>query len=136
MAIKRQEVHIGSKDEGQKTNNVDVDLISKLPDHVTHRILSFLPTHDSVRMSLLSKCWRQIWYLVPAVDFTYKSTESVAQYLKHRKMGMHHDTSFRITRFKLMMRYNGESSKMDSWLDFAGQPRLQELCLQMEKRDG
>ncbi|GMN64166.1 hypothetical protein TIFTF001_033232 [Ficus carica] len=44
--------------------------ISELPDAIILHILSFLPTLDAVRMSVLSKRWRSMWTLVPVLDFS------------------------------------------------------------------
>ncbi len=37
------------------------DRISDLPDEVIHRVLWFLPTHEAVKTSLLSRRWRELW---------------------------------------------------------------------------
>ncbi|PON68672.1 F-box domain containing protein [Trema orientale] len=90
-----------------------MDRISKLPDSVIQHILSFLPTVDVVRTSLLSKFWRRMWYSVPTLCFSNSSTEFgslrdqegfykyVDNCLKHRKIGSSDSV---ITRLKLDMR--------------------------------
>ncbi|PON70277.1 F-box domain containing protein [Parasponia andersonii] len=90
-----------------------VDRISKLPDSVIQHILSFLPTVDVVRTSLLSNFWRRMWYSVPTLCFSKSSTEFgylrdqegfykyVDNCLKHRKIG---SSDSAITRLKLDMR--------------------------------
>ncbi|GMN19770.1 hypothetical protein TIFTF001_048664, partial [Ficus carica] len=110
------------------------DLISQLPDHVIHHILSFLPTTYAVRMSLLSRHWRRMWYSIPALKFDdYQIKEElfcnfVEQCLKHHPMGMQGDTTSVITRFELRIsRCHVDSSQVDRWLSFVAQPHLKEL---------
>ncbi|KAJ1383998.1 Leucine-rich repeat domain superfamily [Sesbania bispinosa] len=52
----------------QKANEDD-DIISKLPESLISRILSFLPTKDAVRTSVLSKIWIQRWTSITKLDF-------------------------------------------------------------------
>ncbi|GMN53338.1 hypothetical protein TIFTF001_022478 [Ficus carica] len=114
------------------------DLISKLPDHVIHYILSFLPTIDAVRMSLLSRRWRRMWYSIPALKFDdYQIKEElffnfVEQCMKHHQMGMQVNTTSVITRFELRIsRCRVDSSQVDRWLSFVAQPHLKELDVKM-----
>lgn len=138
MGRKRRKVHVGRKKEGQEPKIMDADRISKLPDHVIHHILSFLPTIDAVWTSLLSRRWRRMWYYVPTLKFSQfppKDVESFYNFvddcLKHRMMGMHHDTKSVITSFELNTVYRGRHSKvkLDRWLSFIAQPHLQKLVL-------
>ncbi|PON54601.1 F-box domain containing protein [Trema orientale] len=48
-----------------------LDRISTLPDPLIHHILSFVPAIDVVRMSILSRRWRRVWYSVPALNFCH-----------------------------------------------------------------
>ncbi|GMN28442.1 hypothetical protein TIFTF001_002048 [Ficus carica] len=104
MAEKSREVHIGREEEGQESSIMDADLISKLPDHDIHHILSFLPSIDSVRASLLSRRWSI------ESEFFYNF---VQQLLEHHKMGMHRFTNSVLTRLKHDMYYHGCQSQVD-----------------------
>ncbi|KAL4590515.1 hypothetical protein LXL04_003447 [Taraxacum kok-saghyz] len=45
------------------------DYISNLPDCILHHILSFMPTIEVIKTSALSKRWKNLWALVPNIDF-------------------------------------------------------------------
>ncbi|KAK2370900.1 F-box/LRR-repeat protein [Trifolium repens] len=45
------------------------DMISDLPDFILHHILSFLPTKDAVKTSILATNWRYMWTYLSALDF-------------------------------------------------------------------
>ncbi|KAL2924635.1 hypothetical protein RDABS01_020801 [Bienertia sinuspersici] len=47
----------------------DSDRISNLPEPIRRHILSFLPTRDAVRASILSSSWRELWVELPTLDF-------------------------------------------------------------------
>ena len=63
------------------------DRISHLPDHIIHQIVSFLPTIDVVRISILSETWHRIstsfhvwdfeesWFGLPNVDLYSEAVE-------------------------------------------------------------
>ncbi|KAG6512947.1 hypothetical protein ZIOFF_031086 [Zingiber officinale] len=52
------------------------DYLSNLPDELLHHILSFLPTLDSIRTSVLARRWRHVWTSVPVIDFSYLPLKS------------------------------------------------------------
>lgn len=48
-----------------------VDRITQLPDDTISRILSFLPTKEAVRTSILSKRWKSQWRKTPVLVFDF-----------------------------------------------------------------
>ncbi|XP_060959541.1 F-box/FBD/LRR-repeat protein At3g26920-like isoform X2 [Cannabis sativa] len=124
------------------------DIISKLPDALIIHILSFLPTEDAVRTSLLSKRWRPIWYSVPTLFFSKntkwkqgnedKLFEFYNNCLKYRKNVKHLIVNSDITSFKLDIDGYYQTSKagfVDKWLGFAVENKVKEICLSIGQED-
>ncbi|PON49676.1 F-box domain containing protein [Parasponia andersonii] len=89
-------------DEG---NTIGVDRISALPETLIHHILSFVPTLDVVRMSLISRRWRHMWRSVPAGVWINDMLNVT-------------DTS--VTSFKLDIKfYPFNITTIDHWLNLA-----------------
>ncbi|XP_065862296.1 F-box protein At4g09920-like [Euphorbia lathyris] len=47
-----------------------IERISKLPDEILGKILSYLPTKEAVATSILSKRWEHLWALTSDLDFS------------------------------------------------------------------
>jgi hypothetical protein len=62
-----------------KAMEEEVDRISILPNDILVHILSSLPTNQAFVTSILSKRWKNLWCLVPALEFV--GTKSVTKYL-------------------------------------------------------
>ncbi|PON70275.1 F-box domain containing protein [Parasponia andersonii] len=148
MATKR--VKKTKKDHGTP-NTTAVDRISKLPDPLIHHILSFVPTIDVVRMSVLSRRWKRVWYSVPALNFS--DTDHMDRFrphsrqpqqafhnfvdkcLKHREKSMRYIADSVITRLKLHTEYyKDRATVLDNRLNFVVRGNIEELDLSM-KRD-
>lgn len=50
---------------------IDIDRISELPESLVTHILSYLPTKDSVKTSVLSTTWKNHWLKVPGIGLNY-----------------------------------------------------------------
>ncbi|KAF7825788.1 F-box/FBD/LRR-repeat protein [Senna tora] len=53
-----------------KSKSID-DRISELSDDLLCKILSYLPTKQSINTSILSKRWKSLWFFIPSLDFAY-----------------------------------------------------------------
>ncbi|GMN64164.1 hypothetical protein TIFTF001_033228 [Ficus carica] len=140
MATKKRK-HRKGMEQDKEPETVFEDRISELPEAIIIHILSFLPTLNAVRTSLLSKRWRHMWTSVPAIDICdsrdipclrrrdegnsgrKKFYNFVDMCLKHQ----YADTT--ISKFRLSVNYYGGSSRVDDWLRFLGKKTVQELEL-------
>nr|POF06715.1 f-box/fbd/lrr-repeat protein [Quercus suber] len=58
------------------------DVISTLPDSLLCHILSFLPTPDAIRTSILSSRWRPLWTLLPILNFNHQDIPQITHPLE------------------------------------------------------
>ncbi|PON68683.1 F-box domain containing protein [Trema orientale] len=120
---------------------VVVDRLSNLPNPLIHHILSFVPTLEVVRMSILSKRWRRVWYSIPALhfcdidhmgQFRFKSqprkafNKFVDKCLKQREVGF-------VFGFAIPYRIL-TSAALDNWLSFAIRRNVEELDLRAKPK--
>ncbi|KAI6668856.1 hypothetical protein NL676_007078 [Syzygium grande] len=113
------------------------DLIGALPDAVIHRIFSFLPLGDVVRTSALSKRWRSTWTAVTDLVFDggeiegrRRSTLGVSSIVDSV---LSQCTSATLRRFPVTgFDYDeADSPKVDCWLRFAAERRVEDLYLRL-----
>jgi hypothetical protein len=55
----------------KRSENIDGGrkCLGNLPDEILRLILSFLPTTDAVRTSILSRRWEYLWVSISSLDF-------------------------------------------------------------------
>lgn len=137
-SFKRQKVSEMVKiDDGE-------DKISQLPDGVLHHILSFLPTSDAVATCILSTRWKNLWTIVPNLDFDdsllysspvfgYPMKVTCFMHFVQRVLQLR-DTST-IEKFRLSCRVCFSASHVCTWLSSAIRNNVQELdlCLFVEE---
>uniref|UniRef100_A0ACD5XUL5 Uncharacterized protein n=1 Tax=Avena sativa TaxID=4498 RepID=A0ACD5XUL5_AVESA len=121
-----------------------------LPEDIWHHICSFLPLKDAARAARASRFFRDSWRCHPNLKFsketmgfnenarilskmTTKYNSRVGHILKnHSGMGV------KTLRLKFYGPYNANSStRLDSWLEIAVKPGIEELVLTLQsKREG
>ena len=119
MAKESVKTRKGKEEERKSNSIVAVDRISKLPDPVIYHILSFVPTVYAVRMSLLSRRWRRMWYSVPTLQFSeldgfHKRASFdvfVEKCLMHRSRAMRYIADSFVTSFMLDILYSRDSDR-------------------------
>ncbi|KAL7129577.1 hypothetical protein ABFS83_13G076900 [Erythranthe nasuta] len=65
---------------------IDNDRLSELPDSLLTHILSFLPTKQSVRSSILARRWRFLWTEVPTLEFDCEDEDFIASFISLHKL--------------------------------------------------
>ena len=111
------------------------DQLSDLPNALAHHILSLVPTIDAIRMSLVSKCWRDVWYSLPVIEFSDadarrkegKHKRFVSKCLRLRRRDLLNTTDTAITTFKL--RTFRSTRNVDCWLKLVAKSRIKDLDL-------
>ena len=112
--------------------------INDLPDPLLCHILSFLPTKDSVRSSLLSKRWRNIWLQVPVFDLdSVQFDNDVSSFMEFVDRFLESDKKLALDRFKLMCSYEDldDDSVLKSWIDALVRRRVRHLDFQVNSDD-
>ncbi|CAJ2659479.1 unnamed protein product [Trifolium pratense] len=112
---------VGSTHKKQKAKE---DIISKLPDSLISHILSFLPTKDAVRTSVLSTRWIDCWKLITKMNFN----DSVFYSPKKKKSGgkqyfinfvnrvLHLSKTYRMESVSLVITKQYDVSLLHTWI--------------------
>lgn len=98
-------------------NNLEVlDLISNLPDHILHFIVSHLSIEEILRTSILSKRWTHLWKNVSRFDFDYaqivRKYAQIVNNTLHQHIGDLISCSFKHSPWCLGFGY------LNTWIEF------------------
>ncbi|KAI3768951.1 hypothetical protein L6452_00047 [Arctium lappa] len=116
-----------------------IDVISNLPDCILHHILSFMPTKEVVKTSILSTRWKNLWASVPNIDFDdallYASEvdgrhpPEVTSFVNFVERVLRLRDASNIEKFRLSCRVCFNASQIHSWIYDAIMHNVQELDL-------
>ncbi|GKV10147.1 hypothetical protein SLEP1_g21554 [Rubroshorea leprosula] len=122
-----------------RAESLEHDRISALPDSVIHYILSFLPTMDSIKTSVLSKTWVKLWSFVPNLSVHVLDLDHPDKLFRIIHGTLIFYSSTKIKKFLLHFDYHrlveeipksNMDSHIDLWVRFATERNAEELCLE------
>ncbi|KAJ3687055.1 hypothetical protein LUZ61_016219 [Rhynchospora tenuis] len=121
----------------------DLDRLSKLPDEILHRIMSFMKVRHTVQTCILSKRWKNLWRQLPYLNFNRLDFRNCCQFDCFVDSFLKHRGTSGIETFHLDWEsFNvGEATK--SWINYVftsehlryypvelGCPRLEEMVME------
>ncbi|XP_059436978.1 F-box/LRR-repeat protein At4g14103-like [Corylus avellana] len=131
----------------QKLNEEDIDenrkSLGNLPEEILRHILSFLPTTDAVRTSLLSKRWEYLWDSIPNLHFSDRPISRRKRKGKRSTLFMNfvdrvlclRDSSD-IKRFTLRCDELHDASRVHTWISAAIKHNVKELYIGLHNFKG
>ncbi|XP_019085295.1 PREDICTED: F-box/FBD/LRR-repeat protein At2g26030-like isoform X2 [Camelina sativa] len=95
------------------------DRISELPDSLLTQVLSYLPTKDSVKTSVLSKRWELLWLSVPVLDLKVSDFPD-EDYARFIDKFMDFNRNSRMQMFKIKYDdYTYDDDRLTGWVSTA-----------------
>ncbi|XP_057950923.1 F-box protein At4g22280-like isoform X2 [Malania oleifera] len=131
---------MGSLQKRTKVLEDAEDRISKLSDSILCHILSFLPTKDAGRTSILSTRWKYLFFSSPTLDFD----DSLRLYLGKCNLNSRRNfvnfvyrvlllrSSLHLNRFRLKCRVKHNDPHVKTWISAAVCRNVQELELKLD----
>ncbi|OMO98206.1 hypothetical protein CCACVL1_04298 [Corchorus capsularis] len=123
---------------GEQNFDEGKSIICSLPDPIIHHILSFLPTKDAVKTSILSKRWQFLWTFVTNFEFDEKlSKYEVVNEDKRRKFMSFVErvllisNSSDIRRFELFCNVLSDQCRINTWIHAVIKRKVQKLILRI-----
>ncbi|KAL4584388.1 hypothetical protein LXL04_008988 [Taraxacum kok-saghyz] len=128
------------RDPNQHRPDDMLDLISNLPDSILHHILSFIPTKEVVKTSILCTRWKNLSTSVPNIDFDDGSMyvarkAEVPSFIKFVENVLKLRDASNMEKFRLSCSICNNASKIQSWISYAIMHNVHELDLSLFGED-
>ncbi|KAI3753911.1 hypothetical protein L2E82_25976 [Cichorium intybus] len=130
--------------KGHKQHKIEhsvdmVDYISNLPDCILHHILSFIPTKEVVKASILSTRWKNLWVSIPNIEIDYAllyargiddlNPLKVTSFMNFVEKVLEVRGASKLEKFRLHSNILCDPSKIHLWISHAIMHNVQELDL-------
>ncbi|CAA7027702.1 unnamed protein product [Microthlaspi erraticum] len=106
------------------------DLISELPNSLISQILSYLPTKEAVRTSVLSNRWKSLWLLISGLDvgsYMFPDYKAFVSFVD-RLLGFCREEKSCLHKLKLSIHNDvTDHSCVTRWIDFVATRKLRNL---------
>ncbi|XP_048132736.1 F-box/LRR-repeat protein At3g26922-like isoform X1 [Rhodamnia argentea] len=115
----------------RKGKDAGIDKINRLPEAILEHILSFLPTVDAVKTSVLCKKWQYLWTSIPNVEFEEDSGSKRELFMNSVERVLLLRGCSHIRRFYIACNVFDDANRVNLWVSAAVQRNVEEcsLCL-------
>ncbi|GMY36938.1 F-box/LRR-repeat protein At3g58900-like [Fagus crenata] len=107
--------------------------IDNLPDLILVHILSYLPTKDAVRTSILSKKWQYLWTSTPKLHFAEGERNERMVFMNFVERALALRDSSKITDFSLSCDVQCDTSRINAWIISVVKHKVQVLHMYLRK---
>jgi hypothetical protein len=104
------------------------DRVSILPDDLLHHILSFLPTQDAIRTSVLSRRWQRVWIGLPTFAFS-DDAQSAKGFANSVDEVLAHSHGMVMDRLEMSVRNPPHLARANQWLQLAAERVREKLSI-------
>nr|POE48474.1 putative f-box protein [Quercus suber] len=109
-----------------------LDCISSLPDSILHHILSFLPTEDAIKTSVLSKSWNRLWTFASDLSFhNRRGIKRVRDFVAFVRETLNLYSCVKLDKFLIDFEYSRRYSyNVNKWVRFTTTHKVENLYLE------
>ena len=106
--------------------------ISPLPDSILHHILSFLPTEDAIKTSVLSKSWNRLWTFASDLSFyNRRGIKRVRDFVAFVRETLNLQSGVKLDKFLIDFEYSSRYSyNVNKWVRFTTTHKVENLYLE------